>query len=209
MSRISKKQFDQALKFMRSNPIVLFCLLIAFVLTTTLLIILQNKTATAPEQTEAQLSQSLQTSLGRSDGLDVKFDPKTGLATVVQTEETEHPEISAQNVRITYSLLVKMGKEMFAIDGVKSLQVTEKVQLNFPKDPEQEFLPPEAQVTKPSEITEVVTITISKTNFNSVNWDDYKGQPLHQLITEKASTYTINPELKAQIKDEELYLETR
>lgn len=207
MGQEKKDQLRSKLAAIRRQPILCLAIFVAVLLM--IFLILQKDKVVAPEKTEAQLTQSLQSTLGRTDGLDVKFDPKTGLATVIQTEQTEHPEISAQNVRITYGLLVKMGREMFAIDGVKSLQVTEKVQVNFPKDPDQEFLPPEAQATRPSETTEVVTITMTKTNFNSIDWDAQKGQPIHKLITEKATNYTINPKLKAQLKDEELYLELR
>jgi hypothetical protein len=154
-----------------------------------------------------QLSDSLQTGVGRKDGLEVNFDSKTGLAKVVQTDRVGIHGPSAQEVRTAYVLLVKLGNEMFKNENVKSIQITEKTKFEYPEDPADLNLPKDARSTRPPIITDVVTIGMTRANFKSVNWSQYYGKPIHKLITEKSYTYSINPKLEQQPVEKELYLD--
>lgn len=158
-------------------------------------------------QIENQLSKTVQSNLGRVDGIDIMYDSKTGTALIVQTEQTEIPEVSAQNIRSAYVLLVRLGEHVLDTPEVKNIQVTEKVQLNFPKDPASEYLAENDKAGRPPVVTDVVTIAMSKDNFQAVKWQDYDGQPIDTLIKEKAYTYNIDATLKAQIRESELYLD--
>jgi hypothetical protein len=135
------------------------------------------------------------------------YDSKTGTALIVQTEQTEIPEVSAQNIRSAYVLLVRLGEHVLDTPEVKNIQITEKVQLNFPKDPASEYLAENDKAGRPPVVTDVVTIAMSKDNFQAVKWQDYDGQPIDTLIKEKAYTYNIDATLKAQIRESELYLD--
>jgi hypothetical protein len=154
----------------------------------------------------AKLGSSLQAALGRKDGLAVTFNEKTGLAVVTQTENLNQLEMSADNLRSSYSILVRTGEKFFKLDGVKSLEINERVSVT-PQQPYAEQQLPEKYRSKPTpKVTNLVTIGMTKTNFQSVNWQGYVGKPVDKVITEKSYKYTINPTLKSLVKPDDLYL---
>jgi hypothetical protein len=194
------------LRQMKTKIAFIIAVVALIVLSAVVILLTKDKLPTTTKA-ENQINQTVQSNLGRIDGIDIKFDPITGTASIIQTEETEIPEISAQNVRTAYILLVRLGDQVFDEKDVNNIQVVEKVRLNFPVDPANEFLPEDQRATRPPVVTDVVTIAMSKFNFQSVNWQEQSGNSIHKLITEKAHIYNINSELKPQLHENELYLD--
>ena len=135
----------------------------------------------------------LDSTLHSGTGFSVDYDAKTHQATLKFTPTTKRIHTDNTEMLRTYlDVFVALGTNVFKIDDVDSLRFIQWAN----------FIDSNGTVDTDA----VASITVSKTNFTSVDWDELNGKSPVNKVMAISSEYDVNRKILPMIKSDELYL---
>ncbi len=146
--------------------------------------------APVPPSKLDQLWSSLDTSIKKREGYDIKWNEGEGIVTVSYNAKDFWDETSL--VRDGYSDLVKYGREAFKIDGVKDVEVEIYTELTDSMGQQRN--------------ERVMGVQMTKDVFQKFNWDNLSYSPIYTQMQSNAVYNYIHPAIMKNVNKDKLYL---
>ncbi|OGL36776.1 hypothetical protein A3A68_02435 [Candidatus Saccharibacteria bacterium RIFCSPLOWO2_01_FULL_48_13] len=140
--------------------------------------------------TYSKLWQGVNDSLGDRTGIDVRYDAKSKIATIIHDGSSISSE--AEVVRQAWTILALWGQEAVKLSEVEHVHVQN--QISAPDVDGNEVL------------ATGVIIEMTKDQFLKFDWEKLKNQNIEATLTSASTIYIVVPELASKIAPSDLYL---